>query len=183
MAISDLLSLGHPGQSLGAGFKSTTRSTARARDRRSRSLAAGPSNSIPTGNPDVIPAGRTTLGKPAELLGAMLRANATRAGTTVPFISTSNPGDVKDCGNRGAGMRTTGENYGPHAMLAEIVAPRLLPQDDTSGWRRGTLALRFRWERLQLPILQPGSIFPDSVATRVQQNRLARPVPQESGGY
>jgi hypothetical protein len=97
------------GQSFGAGLKSSSRSVARASARRLRSLAAGPSSSMPIGSSDTIPAGRTTLGSPAELLGAMLRANATRAGTNVPFISTSNPGDVRFFGNGGAGIRTTGK--------------------------------------------------------------------------
>jgi hypothetical protein len=83
-----LSSLGHTGQSAGAGVGSMTRSTASASDRRSRSLAAGPSNSIPTGNPEAIPAGRTMLGKPARApLGgraetAHIASPAASSGTT-----------------------------------------------------------------------------------------------------
>jgi hypothetical protein len=63
-----------------------------------------------------MPPGKTMLGSPAELLGAIFRANAVRMGTMMPLISTLNPGDVGGLGIGGAGIRTTG------AAQADFVA-------------------------------------------------------------
>jgi hypothetical protein len=102
---------------------SSTCSIASRRARRLRSLPADPSNSSPTGNPLVMPAGRTTLGNPAELLGCYVPSERYPYGydDAIDFdIETRRRGRRR---NQRRWHANDGRNDGSKSVFAEVVSP------------------------------------------------------------